>query len=164
MRNNDQQDFSFCILWSPLHPVTALLPFIGHLGIADSHGNISDFQGSFYVHTNEGANYMAFGPVTRYLKLQAGNDLVDTENWDNAVEEANEIYCQREHNICCDNCHSHVANALNRIPLQKYGVVRFYSLTCFESLCIVSCCLQFSTLSSSAVFLRLRHPRKSGIW
>ena len=27
--------------------------------------------------------------------------------------EASEIYTGRMHNLCCDNCHSHVARALN---------------------------------------------------
>lgn len=26
------------------------------------------------------------------------------------------------HNICCDNCHSHVACALNRMPVEAYGI------------------------------------------
>jgi len=26
------------------------------------------------------------------------------------------------HNICCDNCHHHVACALNRMPAKAYGV------------------------------------------
>ena len=62
---NSEPDFSFCILWSPLHPITAFLPFIGHMGIADSTGRISDFQGSYYVKTSAaGSRNMAFGPGT----------------------------------------------------------------------------------------------------
>lgn len=30
--------FPFCIVWSPLPVITWFLPFIGHLGIADSQG------------------------------------------------------------------------------------------------------------------------------
>ncbi|XP_078394156.1 transmembrane protein 222-like, partial [Cetorhinus maximus] len=33
--------------------------------------------------------------------------------WDNSVLEASEEYKHRMHNLCCDNCHSHVAMALN---------------------------------------------------
>lgn len=38
--------------------------------------------------------------------------------WDAGVAEASEIYKTRMHNLCCDNCHSHVATALN---LMQYG-------------------------------------------
>ena len=34
------------------------------------------------------------------------------EAWDAAVDEANRTYCKRMHNLCCDNCHSHVCRAL----------------------------------------------------
>lgn len=33
--------------------------------------------------------------------------------WDTAVTEASDIYKGRMHNLFCDNCHSHVATALN---------------------------------------------------
>ena len=29
------------------------------------------------------------------------------------MSEASDIYSERMHNLCCDNCHSHVARALN---------------------------------------------------
>jgi hypothetical protein len=29
------------------------------------------------------------------------------------------------HNICCDNCHSHVAAALNGMPIEAYSVSRW---------------------------------------
>ena len=61
---------------------------------------------------------MAFGWPTRYIQLDpakigripAGMSAV--EAWDAAVDEANREYCKRMHNICCDNCHSHVCRAL----------------------------------------------------
>jgi hypothetical protein len=39
--------FPHCIVWSPLHPITVLFPFIGHMGITNSEGIIFDFAGSF---------------------------------------------------------------------------------------------------------------------
>ncbi|KAF1327897.1 Transmembrane protein, partial [Globisporangium splendens] len=33
-----KQRFPFCIVWSPIPVLTWVLPFIGHLGIADSKG------------------------------------------------------------------------------------------------------------------------------
>jgi len=115
--SSTRQDLSFCILWSPLWPITLFLPFIGHTGIADSRGVACDFQGSYYVGTE---GHMAFGNPTRYIKVDVGT--IGSERWDAAIAEANRVYNQRIHNICCDNCHSHVSNALNRMPLQAYGV------------------------------------------
>ena len=59
---------------------------------------------------------MAFGRPTKYLKLNADKisqmgEKIDV--WDRAVHEASEEYKKRMHNLCCDNCHSHVAYALN---------------------------------------------------
>eukprot|EP00339_Tiarina_fusa_P029051 CAMPEP_0117024252 /NCGR_PEP_ID=MMETSP0472-20121206/18026_1 /TAXON_ID=693140 ORGANISM="Tiarina fusus, Strain LIS" /NCGR_SAMPLE_ID=MMETSP0472 /ASSEMBLY_ACC=CAM_ASM_000603 /LENGTH=124 /DNA_ID=CAMNT_0004730623 /DNA_START=43 /DNA_END=414 /DNA_ORIENTATION=+ len=112
-------DLSFCILWSPLHPITALLPFIGHTGIADSRGIGCDFRGSYYVGTD---GQMAFGAPTRYLKVDIGDLPGGAQRWDLAIQEANRVYSQRIHNICCDNCHSHVSLALNRMPLEAFGI------------------------------------------
>jgi hypothetical protein len=65
---------------------------------------------------------MAFGAPTRYLKLDIGDLPGGAERWDAAIQEANRVYSQRIHNILCDNCHSHVSLALNRMPLEAYGI------------------------------------------
>ena len=61
---------------------------------------------------------MAFGSPTRALFIPHE----DAEVWDTAIKEANEIYNGRMHNIFCDNCHSHVATALQRMNMRAYGV------------------------------------------
>ncbi|KAI3639344.1 hypothetical protein MIR68_002874 [Amoeboaphelidium protococcarum] len=99
-----------CIVWTPLPPLTWIFPFIGHVGIVDSSGGIHDFQGPYYV--NQGRERMAFGDPVRYLELH--REVSDTE-WDAAIQEADQVYCGRMHNLLCDNCHSHVCNALNRL-------------------------------------------------
>ena len=108
---------SYCILWSPLHPITAFLPFIGHMGISDSQGRAHDFQGPFHVGTDQSypVPKMAFGTPTRYLKL---SDIQNSAHYDAAIQEADRVYAKRMHNICCDNCHSHVARALNIMNYQ----------------------------------------------
>lgn len=115
-------DFSFCVLWSPLWPITLFLPFIGHTGIADSRGIANDFQGSYYIGTD---GHMAFGPPTRYLKMDIGTLPGGAERWDEALQEANRIYSHRIHNICCDNCHSHVCTALNRMSIKAFGISKW---------------------------------------
>jgi hypothetical protein len=98
-------DLSYSIVWSPLPVVTWFVPFIGHLGICDSRGIASDFRGTFFV--GDDGN-MAFGSPTRYYKVPNA-----PLEWDDAIQEANQVYGRRIHNLCCDNCHSHVAMALN---------------------------------------------------
>jgi transmembrane protein 222 len=114
------EHLAYCILWSPLPPITFVLPFVGHLGIADSNGVASDFQGPYYVGD---AGAMAFGPPTRALVVRGFED--DPDHWDGAIREANRVYRGRMHNICCDNCHSHVAFALNRAGAKAHGVERW---------------------------------------
>lgn len=152
-RQGADDDLAFCVVWSPLPPITWLIPVIGHLGICDSRGVASDFQGPYFVGDN---GKMLFGAPTRAVcfgppataaavsptgvtLVQAeleghnnynrrvlgetgeGDQEDDTNNncyaslWDRSIQEANEVYRGRMHNIFCDNCHSHVANALNRM-------------------------------------------------
>lgn len=40
------------------------------------------------------------------------------EQYDQSIQTANEIYRGRMHNLFCDNCHSHVAYALNDMGFQ----------------------------------------------
>ncbi|XP_035759871.1 transmembrane protein 222 isoform X1 [Egretta garzetta] len=53
--------------------------------------------------------------------------------WDTAVHDASEEYKHRMHNLCCDNCHSHVALALN---LMRYDNSTSWNMVklCFFSL------------------------------
>lgn len=107
-----------CIVWTPLPLITWFIPFIGHMGICTSAGIIRDFAGPYFVSENN----MAFGRPTRYLQLDpekipiAGNK---REIWDRAVKEASDEYKMRMHNLFCDNCHSHVAYALNLMNFQR---------------------------------------------
>lgn len=105
--NPDIQRFPMCIVWTPIPMITWLFPFIGHMGIAMSSGVIRDFAGPYFVSEDD----MAFGKPTKYWQLS--HDKVYNVNWDQAVIEASEEYKQRMHNLFCDNCHSHVAMALN---------------------------------------------------
>ena len=40
---------AFTVLWSPLPPITCILPFVGHMGITTSRGVACDFQGPYSV-------------------------------------------------------------------------------------------------------------------
>ncbi|EDV23878.1 uncharacterized protein TRIADDRAFT_57530 [Trichoplax adhaerens] len=101
--------FPYCIVWTPIPLLTWLFPFIGHMGIAVSSGVIRDFAGPYYVSEDN----MAFGKPTKYWRLKPTGVAHAHNNWDKAIAIASEEYGRRMHNLCCDNCHSHVAMALN---------------------------------------------------
>ena len=138
----------YCIVWTPLPFITWLLPFIGHMGICDSRGAVYDFAGPYTI----GVDEMAFSAPTRYLVLDpaaaapdarfreaalaraaaaGGAPLSATGEaaavWDAAVDAGADAYCRRMHNICCDNCHHHVARTLNAMRFggrDDWGQVR----------------------------------------
>ena len=115
--------FPNCIVWSPLPPITWFLPFIGHTGICDSDGVIWDFAGPYTI----GRANMAFGEPTRYIQLNPNQ--AKLLSWNEGVEKANKVYSKRMHNIFCDNCHSHVARALNEMGYgndikTNFGMIR----------------------------------------
>ncbi|XP_029115711.1 transmembrane protein 222-like [Scleropages formosus] len=102
--------YPFCVVWTPIPLLSWLFPFIGHMGICTSSGVIRDFAGPYLVSEDD----MAFGKPTRYWKLDVSKvDSSSSDVWDAAVFDASEEYKRRMHNLCCDNCHSHVAMALN---------------------------------------------------
>ena len=107
MVNSNRDRYPYCIVWTPIPMLTWFFPFIGHMGIAYSSGVIRDFAGPYYVSEDD----MAFGRPTRYLQLNPMK--INNGDWDQAVSAASDEYKTRMHNLCCDNCHSHVAMALN---------------------------------------------------
>lgn len=137
MGNNPEIDVSkdrypFCIVWTPIPLLTWLIPIVGHMGIALSSGVIRDFAGPYYVSEDN----MAFGRPTKYwcmdpLKAQGGANA-----WDRAVSEASDVYKGRTHNLICDNCHSHVAMALNLMSYdnsKSWNMVKLALLMPFHS-------------------------------
>ncbi|GMT15304.1 hypothetical protein PFISCL1PPCAC_6601 [Pristionchus fissidentatus] len=109
-----ERRYPFCIVWTPIPCITWFLPFVGHMGIATSRGIIRDFAGSYYVSEDE----MGFGWPTRVWQLDERLVSGGSETFDSAVRFASDEYKNHVHNIICDNCHSHVALALNEM---KYG-------------------------------------------
>jgi len=102
------------IVWTPIPFLTWFCPVVGHMGIGLSNGVIRDFAGSYYVSEDN----MAFGRPTKYWQLNPDKVQGGKAAWDRGVYEASEEYKGRTHNLCCDNCHSHVAMALNTM---SYG-------------------------------------------
>ncbi|XP_012269349.2 transmembrane protein 222 [Athalia rosae] len=122
--------FPCCIVWTPIPLLTYFFPFIGHMGIATSTGVIRDFAGPYYVSEDN----MAFGKPTKYWQLHYNKAKGGAQGWDSAVGEASDIYKTRMHNLCCDNCHSHVATALN---LMSYDNSRQWNMVKLAALMLV---------------------------
>ena len=110
--------FPCCVCWSPIHPITWLYPFIGHMGVADSDGTTYDFAGGIHV------GRMAFGPPTRYVQLDPAQALPkgggggggEADGWDAVVGTAVSHYDgTQRYDFCTNNCHSFVAEVLNRM-------------------------------------------------
>ena len=104
--------FPLCITWTPLPCITWFIPCIGHTGICDTEGVIHDFAGPFCVSYDD----FAFGKTYKYVRLNIDKESYAKYNAD--IKKANNRYMKRMHNICCDNCHSHVANVLNNFKYQ----------------------------------------------
>ena len=115
--------FPYCIVWTPIPLLTYIIPSIGHTGIGTSSGIIHDFAGSFFVSIDN----FAFGKPTKYFQL----DLNEQEKYefDRAVERGDNKYNMEEHNLCVNNCHSHVAYVLNQIKYKgknNYNMVHIW--------------------------------------
>ena len=103
----DEARFPLCITWTHLPLLTLMVPSIGHTGICTTEGIIHDFAGPYYISVDD----FAFGSTIKYLQLDISPS--EFKRYNDSIEGADKVYCKRNHNICCDNCHSHVAKVLN---------------------------------------------------
>ena len=107
MMDADNARFPLCITWTPIPMITWFLPFIGHTGLCGADGVIHDFAGPYYVSEDD----FAFGECHKYVMIDVENGSL--QKFQEDIMRADRTYRKRMHNICCDNCHSHVARALN---------------------------------------------------
>ncbi|KAI9109610.1 hypothetical protein K1719_019240 [Acacia pycnantha] len=124
--------FPCCIVWSPLPVFSWFIPFIGHIGICREDGVILDFAGPNFVCVDN----FAFGAPTRYIQISkekccipshrsafSGEDdqfmqdetSEDMRTWDDALRKSTQEFQHRSYNLLTCNCHSFVANNLNRL-------------------------------------------------
>ncbi|KAL2487865.1 Protein REVERSION-TO-ETHYLENE SENSITIVITY1 [Forsythia ovata] len=122
--------FPCCVVWTPLPIVSWLAPFIGHVGICREDGTTLDFSGSNLVNIDD----FAFGSVARYLQLDrkqccfppnlAGHtckhrykhvEYGSAITWDDAIQSTARHFEHKSYNLFTCNCHSFVANCLNRL-------------------------------------------------
>ncbi|KAK9948504.1 hypothetical protein M0R45_004076 [Rubus argutus] len=126
--------FPCCIVWTPLPVISWLIPFVGHIGICREDGVILDFAGPNFVSVDD----FAFGAATRYIQISKekccaipcpseheavlhddpGRDIL---TWDDALRKGTQEFQHRSYNIFTCNCHSFVANSLNRLGFRSGG-------------------------------------------
>lgn len=130
--NPKRARFPLCIVWTPLPVLSWLIPFIGHIGICREDGVILDFAGPNFVCVDN----FAFGSVTRYIRIDeklcraipplsihrngdqqdsSGLEGEEIVTWDDALRKSTQEFQHRSYNLLTCNCHSFVANNLNRL-------------------------------------------------
>jgi len=146
----EKQRFPYSIVWTPLPPLNWILPFVGHMGIADSKGIIYDFAGPYTI----GVDEFAFGKVAKYWRLdpkkisnkqlseqvdsdgEKENEEKYAELWDKAIHSGSNEYEKQMHCLVWNNCHSHVARCLN---IMKYNNFWYYNVILLLLLFTVKC-------------------------
>ncbi|XP_057557894.1 transmembrane protein 222 isoform X2 [Hippopotamus amphibius kiboko] len=87
----------------------------------------------------------------RYWKLDPAQVYASGPNaWDTAVHDASEEYKHRMHSLCCDNCHSHVALALN--------LMRYNNSTNWNMVALCFFCLLYGKYVSVGAFVKTWLP------
>ncbi|XP_031402886.1 protein RTE1-HOMOLOG isoform X2 [Punica granatum] len=126
--------FPRCIVWAPLPVVSWFIPFIGHVGICREDGVILDFAGPNFVCVDN----FAFGSATRYIQISkekcSNTSIYDEEGenprdeygrgispWDYALRKGTQEFQHLSYNLFTCNCHSFVANNLNRLGFRSGG-------------------------------------------
>ncbi|KAJ9147020.1 hypothetical protein P3X46_029226 [Hevea brasiliensis] len=130
--------FPYCVVWTPLPVISWLIPFIGHIGICREDGVILDFAGPNFVCVDN----FAFGAVTRYIQINKEKECSislhpsafksedeynrdptqrETFTWDDALRKSTQEFQHHSYSLFNCNCHSFVANNLNRLGYHSGG-------------------------------------------
>ncbi|XP_060192795.1 protein RTE1-HOMOLOG isoform X2 [Lycium barbarum] len=113
--------FPCCIVWSPLPVLSWFIPFIGHIGICREDGVILDFAGPNFVSVDN----FTFGAPTHYFQISKEQNHDETgsndDTWESALRKSIQEFQHRSYSIFTCNCHSFVANGLNRLGFQAGG-------------------------------------------
>ncbi|KAL5181332.1 Protein RTE1-HOMOLOG [Glycine soja] len=129
--------FPCSVVWSPLPVISWFIPCIGHIGICREDGVILDFAGPNFVCVDS----FAFGAATRYLQIpkekccvplvqsvyngeehyMQGETRGDLRTWDDALRKSTQEFQHLSYNLFTCNCHSFVANNLNKLGFLTGG-------------------------------------------
>lgn len=104
-----------CVVWTPIPPITAFAPFVGHVGVCSAEGQTFDWTGMINV------DDMAFGWPTRYIPWAPE----DPAEWDRCLERTVRTFESGgpAYNFVTWNCHSFVVHVLNQVDgTRKWNV------------------------------------------
>ena len=104
-----------CLVWTPMHPLTWIAPYAGHVGMCDRDGIVYDFAGR-----RVGRDKMSFGWPARYLQLPPEAAHANGgSGWTGEVLKAAVHFDQHiRYDLFTWNCHSMLASFLNNIHLE----------------------------------------------
>ena len=117
--DGNKHRYPYAIVWTPIHPLTWVAPYVGHCGVCDAAGRIYDFAGPFCV----GQENMLFGWPTRVLTLESQRAW-GADSWDPKLYETTHRYERQMYDFLFWNCHSLVAGALNAAGEPKDRIAR----------------------------------------
>lgn len=104
--NHSARRYPYCLVWTPIHPITWVCPYVGHVGLCDVEGIVLDFAGK-----HVGRDKMAFGWPARFVQLSPSPET----DWDGEISRATTQFHRVEYNFLTWNCHSFLAAFLNNI-------------------------------------------------
>lgn len=107
--------YPHCIVWTPIHVLTWILPFVGHMGICDENGEIFEFMGMGVTC----GNGLSFGPVTRYIQLPLKG--VKKQTWNEGLRRGCQMSHGRIHGGFFNNCHTFAADSLNTMKYKNFS-------------------------------------------
>ena len=103
----EHEHYPYCIVWTVIPFITWIIPCIGHAGICNSKGMITDFA----IEINRGK--MSIADPTKYILLKY--DSREIAQLDDAIDDAAQFYRTQKYNFFTNNCHSFVAKCLNKL-------------------------------------------------
>ncbi|EFC38747.1 predicted protein [Naegleria gruberi] len=110
--------YPYCIVWTPIPLITWFLPFVGHMGIANSKGIIHDFAGPYYISVDD----FAFGKPTRYLNIKNQLSQEQLENYDSNIKSGAKCFRSKMYNFFCQNCHHYTVHCLNQMKFKNRNI------------------------------------------
>uniref|UniRef100_A0A6V7QTZ4 Protein REVERSION-TO-ETHYLENE SENSITIVITY1 n=1 Tax=Ananas comosus var. bracteatus TaxID=296719 RepID=A0A6V7QTZ4_ANACO len=168
--------FPCCIVWTPLPVVSWLAPYIGHVGIGREDGAVLDFAGSNFVSVDN----FAYGAIARYLQLDRkkccfppnlGTHTCEISyrhaecgtaiSWDDALRSSMQHFQHKYYNLFTCNCHSFVANCLNRLAYDgspRWNVINVAALILWRGrwvnrMSVIRSCLPFVAVMCCGIWI-----------
>ncbi|KAG8468918.1 hypothetical protein KFE25_007436 [Diacronema lutheri] len=110
--NHAARRYPVCIVWTPIHPISWLAPYVGHVGVCSTDGVVYDWTGVI------NRDRMAFGWPARYVQFKLAEVDCTAEDWDAKLAAAVSLfdgYDGPRYNFVSWNCHSFIVLFLNSL-------------------------------------------------